>query len=277
MQITLMFIFLFLGTIGSTTLGALLGIISLKFKKSLLNAIQNFVVGSLIGLIFIDFFPHSFEGFIETINNTPLAVLYSSLIILGTGLLFLLMHELLHHFSHHHIHEPNDEKSCDNHGHIKDVINSNSSSLIASLIFLGAISVHNIPEGLSLGVVFTNLNDYGIPLSGIVMSIVLAIHNLLIGFSMAQSFKNSNKSNLFSMIITISSSLLSFSFGIIGYYSNIYVNETINSIIMSISTGSILYVLFIELLPEIFYKYKSKYSFLFILIGILISAILLNI
>ena len=275
MSTILFFIFGFLGTVIATFLGGILAINSLNLPKKLINIVQNFSVGSIIGLIFFEFFHHSVEGFLDLTNITFLNYLYPFLIIFGTGLVFLVLHELLHLISHHHDHHPDDKDDSHDHGHTVDVFNDNKSILLASFIFLGAIVVHNIPEGFSFGIIFNEVNEAGVPVSGLIMSLIMLIHNCLIGFSMTISFKKAEKTNVFSLTLVTLSSLLSYILSIIGFYSGVYISDLPSSIIMAIATGSLLYVLFIELLPEVFYKYKSKFSFIYILLGLVITGLLL--
>ena len=135
--------------------------------------------------------------------------------------------------------------------------------------------MHNVPEGLSLGINF-NVGDNSIPYQGIIMSVILFIHNFLIGFTMCNSFIKSGKSFKFALSLTTISALPAFVLAICGYFiSTISINEIFLGTIFAISSGSLLYVLFIELLPQVFKEYKSKFTYLYILIGIILCGILL--
>ncbi len=265
------FIFSIFGTIVATCLGALLSKVSKNFNKEIESLLQNFSVGAIISLLFIEIIPEGIDSFKSQFENPIYGTLISLSLTLVIGLLFFVLHELLHKISHHHEHDREDDEACEDHAHTTEIIKNSKSNLIGALIFLGAISIHNIPEGLSLGTIFLNLNSNNIPVSGITFSIALFIHNLFIGYSMCNSFISSDKSYRFSILMTILSSLPAFLFSLLGYFINFNNNELFNAIIFSISSGSLLYVLFIELLPQIYYKHKSKYSFLYIILGILIS------
>ncbi len=269
------FLFSFIGTILATILGSILAIYSFKLSKRVLNLIQNFAIGIIIGLIFFEFFDHSIEGFNGLYDPNILSYLIPIAIILGTGIIFTIFHEIVHKLSKHHDKSPDDNEECLDHGHTSDIFHKDHSMILSSIIFLLAIMVHNIPEGFSFGIIFNETNEYGLPISGLIMSLVMLIHNIIIGYTMTTSFKSSNKSNTFSIGLTSLSSVLTYILAIVGFYSNYYLSDLSSSIIISIATGSLLYVLFIELLPETFYKYKDKYTFIYILLGILITFILL--
>ena len=269
-----MLIFSAFGTLVATFLGGLLTKFTSNKKKEIFSFFQNFSVGGIIALIFLELILESIEHFQTGVNRNSLGALYSLLIIGGVGLIFFLMHEGLHHLSHHHEHDHDDDEECVDHAHSTEVFNNNSI-LLASFIFLIAISVHNIPEGLSLGINF-NVSGAEIPYQGIIMSIILFIHNFLIGFTMCNSFLHSNKSFKFALSLTTFSALPAFILAICGYFiSTISLDQVFLGVIFAISTGSLLYVLFIELLPQVFKEYKSKYTYLYILLGIVLCGILL--
>lgn len=268
-----MFILSAFGTIGATFLGAIFSKFVSNKRKEVFNFFQNFSVGGIIALLFFELIIEAVVHFQSGISDNLLGALYTLLIIGGVGLIFFLMHEGLHKLSHHHEHDKNDDEDCVDHAHSTEVFNNNSI-LLASFIFLLAISIHNIPEGLSLGI---NFNSPGstIPYQGIIMSVILLIHNFLIGFTMCNSFLHSNKSFKFSLLLTTLSALPAYVFAICGYFiSTISLNEVFLGTIFAISSGSLLYVLFIELLPQVFKEYKSKFTFLYILLGIVICGIL---
>lgn len=268
-----MFILSAFGTIGATFLGAIFSKFVSNKRKEVFNFFQNFSVGGILALLFFELIIEAVEHFQSGISDNLLGALYTLLIVGGVGLIFFLMHEGLHKLSHHHEHDKNDDEDCVDHAHSTEVFNNNSI-LLASFIFLLAISIHNIPEGLSLGINF-NSPGSAIPYQGIIMSVILLIHNFLIGFTMCNSFLHSNKSFKFSLLLTTLSALPAYVFAICGYFiSIISINEVFLGTIFAISSGSLLYVLFIELLPQVFKEYKSKFTFLYILLGIVICGIL---
>lgn len=269
-------IFSFLGTIFATLIGASFGFFFKKLKKEIASFLSSFSVGSLFALSFLELFPESLESIEAAINDSFLSTLYILLIILGTGLLFYLMHEILHLLTHHHSKDHSDEETCKDHAHSVEVFNEKSIGF-ASFIFLIAISIHNIPEGLTLGITFSKETS-SIPLDGILTSIVLLLHNFIIGFTLFNSFISHNKKKGFALLMTSLSAIPAFVFSLIGYFiSSFTIDSLFTSILFAISTGSLLYVIFIELIPSVFKEYKSKYTFIYILIGIVIFTLILAI
>ena len=269
------FIFSIFATIIATLLGALISKFNNKMPKLLESFLQNFSVGIVVGLLFFEMIVEAIENSTSYFSeNKIIGILISVGIILVIGLLFFALHELLHKISNHHKKDNDDDEACEDHAHTSELITNNDNQIVAAILFLGAISIHNIPEGLSLGTIF-NVNTTSIPYVGITFSIALFIHNFFIGYTMCGSFLKSNKKFSFSLLMTLLSSVPAFLFSIIGYFVSVNDSALFNMIVFSISSGTLLYVLFIELLPQSFYNYKSKYSFLFILIGILVSILII--
>lgn len=270
-------LFPFLSTIVATFLGALIRLIAKKISREFLVFLQNFSLGAIVGLIFIELLPESYSLFLK--NNEPiLSALYTVLICLGSGGLFFLFHELSHKISKHHDKDKIDNEACVDHLHTQELLENGStnSSFYTCLLFLLAIFIHNIPEGLSLGVTFSLSKDT-FPIDGTITSSILFIHNIVVGFSLMSSFLDIKKTIRFSLLLTLLSSLSAYILSLIGYFvSSINLGYIFEAIIYSFSSGTLLYVLFIELLPQAFYKYKSRFSFLYFLIGLSLCFILIS-
>lgn len=268
-------LFSLLGTLGGSILGSLIGLLFKKVNKEVLSFLSNFSLGSLLGLTLIEIFPESLESMHEVIDNYFLSTLAVCGIVLGVGLLFYFLHEATHLLSHHHEHDEKDEASCGDHGHSFEVFKNNSIGF-ASFLFFVAISIHNIPEGLTLGSLFLNAQNE-VPINGIVTSIILLIHNIIIGYSMYNSFISNNFSKKFSFTITTFSALPAFVFALIGYFiSSISLSPAFVGSLLAISAGSLLYVLFIEIIPIGMKDNKTKYSFIYVLLGIIAFILLIS-
>jgi len=269
-----LFIFSFIGIIIGSVLGGVFSLFNNKLNKNLLSFLQAFSIGIILALIFFELFHESFEGFYDLFpNNNLYPILLGSSIILATFLFFFILHLVLDKFVFNKKeHEDHEDEVCDDHIHSHS-FNSESNPL-SSIVFLVAIFIHNVPEGLSLGSFF--IGDT-FPISGLIISLSMFIHNLIIGYSMGTSFSFSNKSKKFIILMCIISALPSFVFSIVGYFLSTSFDVTITSIIFSISTGSLLFVLIKELLPQLFVKYHSKFNSIYLVIGLILGIILINI
>ncbi len=269
-----LFVFSFLGTLFPTFLGSVIPFIFKKSHPKITSFFITFAIGTIISLLFMELIPHAIEHSNNIFDNNMYGILLSLVIIFITGLIFFFLHEFMHKITHHHKHDEDDVSPCHDHVHSNEMILQNKITLTSSLIYLFAIFIHNIPEGFVLGTFF---NGENFPLSGLMMTISLFIHNLIIGYSISSSFKKSEKGKLYSISLTTLNGLVSFILAIIGYYFSISFPEIVTTIIFAISSGSLLYVLIIELLPSIFYEYKNKYTFLILAFSFVLSTFLLMI
>ena len=263
-------IFGFCSTILITFLGSVFAVFSRKLNKNFISILNAFTVGIITSLLFFELIPEALEGFKTLFNKEIYGVLISVGIIGATFIVFFGLHELMDKIIEHKNHnEEENEEICENHIHTHEMIES-KSKLFSSFIFISAIVIHNIPEGLAQGSFF---NTQGFPYEGLFISLSLLFHNFTIGYSITNSFKETNKSNLYSILTSVISSLPAFVFSIIGYFLLTNLGETTTSIMFAISSGSLIYVLFKELLPTALSKYKSKFTYIFLLLGILIGII----
>ncbi len=266
-----LFIFAFIGTLLPTFLGSIFPFIFKKEYKKLTSIFMTFSIGMIVSLLFIELIPHTIEHGINLFDKEIYGVLIGLGIISLTAFIFYLLHELIHKFTHHHDEDHEDNEPCHDHVHSNELITKEKITLVSSLIYLFAILIHNIPEGFVLGTFFNG----NLPISGIIMSISLFIHNIIIGYSISSSFKRSNKGKLFSISLTTLNGLVSYLLAIAGFYFSISFPEIITTIIFAISSGSLIYVLLIELLPSLYYEYKTKYTIIIFVLGFAISTILL--
>ncbi len=265
------YIFAFIATILATFLGSIIPFILKNRYKKITSFLTTFSTGLIMALLFIELIPESIENSMASFQESIFGVLLSLGVILITFILFFALHELVHRLSKHHQHDQNDKETCHDHLHSEEFLHNNSK-LVSSFIFLFAILIHNIPEGFVLGTFF---NNEGFPLSGLLMTISLFFHNITIGYSIGNSFKEANKKIIYTTSLATLNGLVSFILGIIGFYLSLSLSSLVNGIIFSIASGSLLFILLIELLPELFYERKNRYSILILLLGFIVGSCLI--
>lgn len=222
----------------------LIGIIIYRFIKNK----EKLSIGAMacasvviLGLIFLDLVPELIE-----IGNWYLIIF----VILGLAFLIFIDKLIPHH--HHHHKEHNDDIK-EHQGHLEHI----------SFITILALLLHNIVEGIALySVASTDLN------SGVLMCLGIGLHNLPFGFQIANY---GNKSaNKFAVCLLILSGLIG---GLlICMFGNL--SEQVTGIIIALTLGMLLYILFWELLVEVYNNIKHKATFCGIIIGILILIIM---
>ena len=169
------------------------------------------------------------------------------------GLLLLIMiDKLIPH--HKHDHHENDEGKIDHINHIEHI----------GTITVIALLLHNTIEGMALyGVASNDLR------SGILMLLGIGLHNLPFGFQIASS---QNKKNIPLLVLLILSGFIG---GII-FLAFGELNEIFEGIIIALTLGMLLHILFFELLKEVLEEIHKKDTIYGIIIGIILL-ILINV
>ena len=123
---------------------------------------------------------------------------------------------------------------------------SSNSLYKLGIINLLVLILHNIPEGIITFLMSSN--DIKI---GISMAIAIALHNIPEGISIAIPIYYSTNSRKKAFIYTLISGFSELLGGIISYiFLSKYINNTILFIILSITSGIMIYLSLFELLPN---------------------------
>ena len=148
----------------------------------------------------------------------------------------------------------------------------------SKLIF--AILLHNIPEGLSLGIVCGELyvvNDMNpIVHTVISLAIVLAIHNLIQSITTSLVLVSFNTKKINAFLLMSLAGVVEVIFAILGILLTNSISNIV-SILMAIAAGVMLFVGVIDLFID---SLKNKFTFLtiiFLLIGLIILYVLIPI
>jgi len=226
------------------------GLISLKTKdKERLNRFSvslAFII--MINLIIVDLLPEIIESLEKYKTFSKVGIIFSFVIF---GILLL---KALDFFipDHHHDHHDNEKNIEEHNSHIKHI----------GILTLISLVLHNIIEGFAI--FGLTINDIK---AGLLICISVALHNIPLGTHIFSSI-DIKKNNLLVAILTLSSLFGGLLFLIIGDVSSL-----ILSIILCITLGMIIYISFLELLPEIINNKSKKEIKLGLLIGIVIAII----
>ena len=132
--------------------------------------------------------------------------------------------------------------------YIDNCINRTSSNSLYKLGIMNllVLMLHNIPEGIIT--FLTSSNNIKL---GISIAIAITLHNIPEGISIAIPIYYSTNNRKLSFIYTFISGFSELIGGIISYiFLNRYINNTILFIILSITSGIMIYLALFELLPN---------------------------
>lgn len=212
-------------------------------KERFLVISLSMAFGVMVSLIFLELLPESFEIFNEK---------YSSIISIAMILIFSIIGFLTLKILDKFIpdHEDDDEANLIHVGIVSSI----------------AIILHNIIEGMAIYNTFnTSIN------LGILLSIGVGLHNIPLGMVLSSTFykslSNKKKSNVIIFLISTST----FVGGLIMcIFNNVFKNEFIIGLLLSITVGMLVYINIIEILPKLIKSKDKKMIITSIIVGILI-------
>lgn len=212
-------------------------------KERFLVISLSMAFGVMASLIFLELLPESFEIFNEK---------YSSIISIAMILFFSIIGFLILKILDKFIpdHEDDDEANLIHVGIVSSI----------------AIILHNIIEGMAIYNTFnTSIN------LGILLSIGVGLHNIPLGMVLSSTFykslSNKKKSNVIIFLISTST----FVGGLIMcIFNNVFKNEFIIGLLLSITVGMLVYINIIEILPKLIKSKDKKMIVTSIIVGILI-------
>lgn len=178
----------------------------------------------ILGLIFGDLVPELIE------IGSYLSIIF---VLLGLFLLIIIDKFIPHH---NHEHHENDEEEEEHMGHLEHI----------SLITIIALLLHNMIEGMALYGV--SVNDTR---SGLLMLLGIGLHNLPFGFQIASNGKK--KSIPWLIFLVLSGFIGGIVFKIFGSFG-----ATLEMIIISLTCGMLMHILFFELFGEVKREIKKK-------------------
>ncbi len=229
-----------LGVGGSTLLGALLGLIFRGESGRINDAVMSVASGimlaaAMLGLILPSLdYGGRYGVFITVIG-----------IFAGAALVHLFDHLLL--------------------GRLGDklrVASSDGDGLRRVIIFVTAIAIHNLPEGIAAGVGFGG-GDVG---EGIFIATAIALQNIPEGMAVILAMKTVGISSLRTLFVAAMTGVIEVLGTFIGYYGAT-ISRALLPFILAAAGGSMLYVISDEMIPEYRFGEGTHLSAYFILAG----------
>ncbi len=217
-----------------TALGASLVFFFKKIDKSVLNAMLGFAAGVMTAASFWSLLAPSIE-MAEELGQLPW--LTAALGFLGGGAFLLAVDKLLPH-----LHTGLDISQAEG---IK-------TGWQRSILLVLAITLHNIPEGLAVGVAFGAV-AYGLPSASLAGAIALAIgiglQNFPEGAAVSIPLRREGFSRKKAFLLGQASGIVEPIFGVIGAFA-VMSMRPILPYALSFAAGAMIYVVIEELIPE---------------------------
>ena len=243
--VILAFLFSFFAFIV-TTLGSSTVFFIKNIDKTALDIMMSLSAGIMISASFFSLINPSLD-IAKSLNIS--AALHSSLGFLFGGLFLFLVDKLF------------------------DKISFKKRTIKRDILLIGSITIHNIPEGLAVGVAFGSIIDHASLTGAIMLAIGIAIQNFPEGSAISMPLKRDKVSTFKSFILGSLSALVEPISAVIGCILSMRV-KNIMPFFLCFAAGAMIYVACSELIPEAMKNRNKSLISMFILIGFTIMMVL---
>ncbi len=267
-----------LAGIGGTGLGGVIGALFKKDSKKTVSLLLSFAGGVMTAIVCFDLIVSA----LETKTNI---FIVSAGICFGVLIVYLLNFFIDRATNHEvgHINQSHPQTADD----LDEIIHSNHLSahiekkdtafslFVAGLIMACAIALHNVPEGMTIGASFANM-DGVLKGSALVLAILIGLHNIPEGMAISVPLINGGISKRRAVFLTALTGAPTIIGAVIGYLIG-DIGALGLALSLSFASGAMLYVTFGEILPQSILMYRSKLPAFFVIIGILAGLIVIYI
>lgn len=157
------------------------------------------------------------------------------------------------------------------HVHFDSISDVHLNSLKKVWLFIIAITIHNFPEGMSVGVSFGS----GEMKNGVVLAVAIALQNIPEGLAVALPLVGLGYNKWRAVGIATLTGLVEPVGGLLGI-TMVTVFQPILPIAMGFAAGAMLFVISEEIIPETHSEGRSRYATFALMIGFIIMMILDN-
>lgn len=267
--------------VGGTGLGGLIGALFKKDSNKQVSLLLSFAAGVMLSIV-------CFDLVLEAINPQNAVAQTNIFIVAGGILLGVLLVYLLNYVIDKKINrevshiDQNHPKTADHpdelihSNHLAEHMKKNDSKanlFVAGIVMAGAIALHNMPEGMTIGASFVNDKDLYTS-SGLVLAVLIGLHNIPEGMSISVPLISGGMSRGKAILITSLSGLPTVLGAIIGHLIG-DMGPIGLALSLSFASGAMIYVVFGEILPQAILMYKSKMPAFFVVIGMLLGLIII--
>lgn len=247
-------------TYGVTALGAALVFLFKKVNKTVMDAMLGFAAGVMIAASFWSLLSPAIE-MADSLNMIPWLIVFIGFF--SGGLLLYIGDKVFNHFDKNFSKKKNKE-------------NNKVTSFKRCLMLIFSITMHNIPEGLAVGVAFGSavygLNGATVS-SACLLALGIGLQNFPEGTAVSVPLRREGMSRKKAFLYGQLSGIVEPISGVIGALLVLKVRYLL-PFLLSFAAGAMIYVVVQELIPESQSNKKKDLMALFTLIGFSVMMIL---
>lgn len=270
----------FISGVLGTGLGGLVGSIAKRDSSRIVSLFLSFAGGVMLSVVCFDLVS---EALIPN-GESGITYLFMTIggLFLGYAVVYLLNQIIDNRTNHEvkHIDENHPATADDLNELIhSDHYNHHRASgnwqemFIAGIIMACAIALHNLPEGMVIGVSYTGAQTV-MDRAGLVMAIVIGLHNIPEGMAVSVPLISGGMPKWRAVLVTAASGVPTIIGALIGYGLG-GLGSMALCLSLSFAAGAMLYVVFGELIPEAILMWRSKTPAFAVLVGMTVGLIVI--
>lgn len=268
------------GVVG-TGLGGLVGALFRKDSSRTASILLSLAGGVMTAIVCFDLIPEALQPpGSEAAFGSVLWVILG--ILLGVGVVYLLNHWIdrrtnaeIPHIDEEHPKTADALDELIHSDHLKQHQVRGSSLFVAGIIMACAIALHNIPEGMTIGAA-SAINKTVMSGSGFVLAILIGLHNIPEGMAVSVPLISGGMGRVKAVLLTALTGFPTVLGALLGYWLG-DISAVGLCLSLSFASGAMLYVVFGEILPQAFLMYRSKLPAFFVILGIIIGLVIINV
>ncbi|MBS7021337.1 MAG: ZIP family metal transporter [Firmicutes bacterium] len=221
-------------------------VIKTKNNHRIMNFSISIAFGVMSALALLELLPESYEHLSN--GQEPLITWCYMIFFIVVGICILKFLDIF--VPDHH----EDEKKQVDENHLTHI------GIVSSV----ALVLHNIIEGMAI---YTSVLSS--TTLGLLVCLGVGLHNIPMGMVITSTFYTSSKNQKKTLFMISIISISTFIGGLIMMLLNTWITDFLLGILLSITTGMIIYIVLFELLPHVFEHRKEKGTFFGILLGVI--------
>ena len=266
----------FIAGVVGTGLGGLIGAVLQKDSNRTVSLLLSFAGGVMLSVVCFDLATEA----ISVCGNVWIVV---GAIAVGVIVIYLLNYLIdrktipeVPHVDENHpkTHDDLDELIHSDHLNEHYARKDGKLSLfVAGVVMAGAIALHNVPEGMTIGASYAS-NSGVLGNAALVLAVLIGLHNIPEGMAVSVPLISGGMGRTKAVLITALSgvptmlgALLGFAIGEIG--------DLGLALSLGFASGAMLYVVFGEILPQAILMYHSKLPAFSAILGMLVGLLII--
>lgn len=270
-----------LAGMGGTGMGGLVSCLFRKDSSKTVSLLLSFAAGVMTSVVCFDLLTEALHPEQMDINVflvvAGVTVGYVVIALLNAWIDKTTDHEVAHIDENHpHTADSLEELTHANHLHEhRDGRQPRSGLFLAGVVMAAAIALHNVPEGMVIGVSFAqSAGEILLNRSGLTMAIVIGLHNVPEGMAVAVPLISGGMPKWQSVLVTSLTGFPTILGAVLGYTIGA-MGPIALALSLSFASGAMLYVVFGELLPESILMWRSKLPAIATIIGMMTGLIII--